>query len=71
MYTTYILISSDGTHYIGSTDNIDRRLREHNSENGKKNRFTKKYSDWRVLYTESYPTLEESRKREKEIKSWK
>ncbi len=32
----YILLCSDGTYYTGSTINIEKRLREHQTGNGAK-----------------------------------
>ena len=33
--------------------------------------FTGKAKDWEIVYTESYTTKEEARKRELQIKGWK
>ena len=52
--------------YVGFTDNLDRRLKEHNSG---KTHFTKIYMPWEILYTEEVETREEARAREKYYKS--
>ncbi|MFA6272711.1 MAG: GIY-YIG nuclease family protein [Patescibacteria group bacterium] len=67
MWFTYILLSSkDSRTYTGSTDNLSKRLLEHN--NGyvisTKNRRPLKY-----IYTESFASEIEARKREKYLKS--
>lgn len=67
MYTLYVLLCDEWKHYIGITDNLERRLAEHNNPDGKKARYT----NWKILHTEIYGTLSEARKREYEIKSWK
>jgi putative endonuclease len=52
--------------YVGMTDNIERRLKEHNSGNV---RSTKFYRPLKVIYTEPHRTRIEARSREKYLKS--
>lgn len=69
MPTTYILLCSDTTLYIGSTTNLERRLVEHN--NSKKGaHYTKIRRPVKLLYSESYETINEAKKRECEIKKF-
>jgi len=69
MFYIYILKSNkDGSYYTGCTDNITRRLSEHNMG---KVKSTKVYKPWLLQYTEKYNTLSEARCREKQIKNWK
>jgi len=59
---TYILQSlSDGRTYVGSTNDFDRRLKQHNSGQVKS---TKHRLPFKVLFTEKFKTLKEARKRE-------
>jgi len=65
----YILYSKNiDRYYIGSTSNIEERLRKHNS---KHRGFTGKASDWEVVYLEDFDTIHDAQYREKQIKSWK
>ncbi|MCL4437665.1 GIY-YIG nuclease family protein [Patescibacteria group bacterium] len=58
----YILKSaSDGKTYVGSTNNLDRRLKQHNSGRVKS---TKYKIPLKVLFVEEFATLSEARKRE-------
>ena len=68
MYFTYILKSKNfPKHYIGQTENIEKRLAEHNSgETG----YTSKYLPWELIYSESFETRSEVMKREKYFKSY-
>jgi putative endonuclease len=67
MYWTYILKSENYPRsYVGSTDNLKRRFLEHNRG---KSRYTSKYLPWKIIYTESFPTLQEARNREKYLKT--
>ncbi len=56
----------DGTHYYGSTSDLEKRLREHNSG---KARFTKGHRPYVVVYSEALPTKSEALKRETFFKS--
>ena len=67
MFYTYILSCADGTLYIGSTNNIEKRLYEHNhSKNGA--HYTKIRRPVTLVYVEHCETLSEGRKREAVIK---
>ena len=66
-YFVYILKSKiKEITYVGHTDNILRRLVEHNSG---KSVFTRKYKPWNLIYKEEFPTEEEAIKREKYFKT--
>ncbi len=69
MYTVYILYSIKlSRYYVGYTNNLERRLKEHNRKKGK---FTDRGIPWEIKYTENYLTKEEAQKREAYIKSRK
>jgi len=63
---TYILKCSDGSLYTGWTNNLEHRLRDHNSGKGAK--YTKIRCPVVLVYSESYKTKEEAMKREYAIK---
>jgi putative endonuclease len=61
MYHVYILRSqSTGRLYTGHTDNIERRLIEHNSG---KSMYTKALGPWELICQEEYTTRDEAMKR--------
>ncbi len=67
MYYVYILKSEQNNHYYtGLTNDIDRRLLEHNSGGTKS---TKAHVPYKLVYKESFPTRVEARNREKFLKS--
>ena len=67
MSTLYVLQSQrDNRTYVGSTDNFERRLLEHNSGRVVS---TKHRTPFKVLFTEELETLKEARKRELYYKS--
>jgi putative endonuclease len=67
---TYILFSASlNKFYIGSTSTTpDERLKKHLS---KHTGFTSKADDWIIIYSESFQTINEARKRELQLKKWK
>ncbi len=68
-YYVYILKSEiTKRYYIGATENLRQRLKEHNAGRVKS---TKLMIPWRIKYYERYATVSEARIREKQIKNWK
>jgi putative endonuclease len=66
-YYVYILKSKNyNKTYIGYTNNLERRLREHNSG---KSVFTSKFVPWELAYKEEFDQEIEARKKEKYYKS--
>ena len=66
----YIVKCSDSSLYTGITTNVTRRVIEHNnSKLGAKSLKGKRPVT--LVYTESYSTQSEARKREAAIKQWK
>jgi putative endonuclease len=52
--------------YVGQTDNIERRFIEHN--NGK-NKTTRPYRPFKLIYSEEFTSRKEAREKEKYLKS--
>ena len=55
--------------YIGVTNNLQRRLAEH--EAGQVSSFTKKYNATDLIYYEVFDSIKEAIAREKQLKGWK
>jgi putative endonuclease len=70
MFFVYILECADKTLYVGSTNNIEKRLEQHNNSKAGAH-YTKIRRPVHLKYYEKFATLGEARKRESEIKSWK
>ena len=64
----YILLCSDGTYYTGSTNNLERRLEQH--QNGEGANHTKKRLPVSLLYYEEYQRIDEAFYREKQVQGW-
>ena len=62
MYYVYILLNENKARtYTGVSDNVNKRLKEHNAGRVKS---SSPYRPYKVIYTESFTTLAEARKRE-------
>lgn len=66
MNYTYILKCKDGTLYTGWTNNLDKRLKDHNDGKGAK--YTKTRRPVELVYYEEFELKEEAMKREYAIK---
>jgi putative endonuclease len=68
MYHVYLLKSKkDNSFYIGYTNNIERRLEEHNSGSVK---YTQSRAPWDIIYYESFSSLEDAKQRERSLKHY-
>ncbi|HQT91421.1 MAG TPA: GIY-YIG nuclease family protein [Candidatus Kryptobacter bacterium] len=67
MYKTYILQSEKtGRYYVGSTRDLENRVREHNSGETKS---IKSGIPWRLVHVEEFGTSGEALRKETEIKA--
>ncbi len=67
MYYIYVLKSIQyKTRYVGSTEDIERRLQQHNTG---KVRYTKGRMPWKLIYHESFSTRSEAVLRERFLKT--
>jgi len=70
LYYTYILECSDMSFYVGCTNNLDERLKQHN-ESKKGAHYTKIRRPVVLKYSEIFDDLKDARRREAEIKGWR
>ena len=69
MFYTYIIFSKTlNKYYIGSCENIERRLDDHLNS---RSTFTKKAKDWELKYFESFESRSEAYQRGMQIKKMK
>lgn len=66
-WTVYILRCADGTFYTGITNDLARRLEQH--ESGKGAKYTKGRGPYEILLAEPHPDKGSALKRELEIKA--
>ena len=68
-YFVYIMSSTSGTLYTGMTNDLVRRVYQH--QNKTLGGFTSKYKVTRLLYFEILNDVREAIAREKQIKRWR
>lgn len=67
-FSLYILQCADGTLYTGHTDNLDERLRQHDT--GKADAYTAKRHPLKLLHVEEFETRYEALMMERKLKGW-
>ncbi len=68
VYYVYVIQSETGQSYIGQTENLEKRLRQHNLG---KSGYTKRCKNWRLVYSEEFSTRKKAMLREAELKTSK
>lgn len=68
MHFVYILRCCDDSYYVGSTQDVSQRLATHRAGEGAA--FTARRLPVDSIYQESFATLEEAVRREKQLKGW-
>ena len=70
MYSVYILQNLKTSKlYIGHTDNLTRRIEEHNT--GRGGTYTRYNGPWKLVYSENHPNRSSAAQRERFLKSTK
>lgn len=70
-YFVYIIRTSSNTLYIGQTNNLEKRLKEHKDKSSKSARYIRYFPSFGLVYSEMYPTRKEAMQRELQLKRWK
>lgn len=70
MYFVYILSSISRVIYVGVTNDLYDRVKKHKTGEDSKT-FTKRYKINRLVYYETFQSIQKAIKREKQIKSWR
>ena len=64
----YILECADNSFYTGSTNDLKRRLEQHQNSEGAEH--TKKYLPVKLVYYETFNRIDEAFNREKQVQGW-
>ncbi len=67
-YYTYIMASRSGVLYVGMTNNLPRRVREHRRKEA--DSFTASYNVTRLVWYRAFPRPQDAIAAEKKIKGW-
>jgi len=69
-YYVYILRTSSNTLYIGQTNNLEKRIKEHKSKSPKSAKYIRYFSSFELVYHEKHKTRSEAMQREAQLKKW-
>jgi predicted GIY-YIG superfamily endonuclease len=67
-FWVYVLRCVDGSYYTGHTDDLEKRLTEH--EAGEGGSYTAARLPVTLAYSEKFPSRDEASARERQIKGW-
>lgn len=67
-FFTYMLCCADRSFYVGHTDDLDSRMREHHE--GGKCAYTERRRPVRLIWSQEFATREEALAAELQIKKW-
>lgn len=70
MFYTYLLECADKSFYVGCTNDLEKRIKQHNESKWGAH-YTKIRRPVALKYSEIFKTLREARQREAEIKGWR
>ena len=64
----YILECADGSYYVGSTKDLNRRVAQHQAGEG--SNYTKGRLPVKLMFAAEFSTIEEAYQREKQVQTW-
>jgi predicted GIY-YIG superfamily endonuclease len=67
-FYVYILRCSDGSYYVGHTDDLETRIAAHNR--GEIEGYTRGRRPVRLVFADGFPSREDALWRERQIKGW-
>jgi len=69
-YFVYILRTSSNTLYIGQTNNLEKRIKEHKNKSTKSAKYVRYFISCELVYFEEHFTRADAMRREFELKKW-
>lgn len=66
----YILRTSSNTLYIGQTNNLEKRIKEHKNKSSKSAKYIRYFPSFELVYFEKFDTRAKAMKREWQLKGW-
>lgn len=71
MFWVYVLENPEGRFYVGHTEDLNRRLAEHNDPSRATRKYTRKHGPWHLAWSQHHPDRSSAMRRERQIKSMK
>ncbi len=70
IFFVYILRTSSNTLYIGQTNNLQKRIKEHRNKTLKSAKYIRYFQSFELVYSETYDSRKEAMRREYQLKNW-
>ena len=67
-YFVYILRTSSNTLYIGQTNNLEKRIKEHQEKSSKSAKYIRYFSSFQLVYAEKHKSRKQAMRREAQLK---
>lgn len=67
-YFVYILRTSSNTLYVGQTNNLEKRIKEHKSKSARSAKYIRYFASFKLVYSEKHSTKSEALQREAQLK---
>lgn len=67
-YFVYILRTSSDTLYIGQTNNLKKRIKEHREKTKKSAKYMRYFKSFKLVYSEIHKSRSDALKREAQLK---
>lgn len=68
IYFVYILRTSSNTLYIGQTNDLEKRIKEHKEKSARSAKYIRYFDSFELVYSAKYRTRKEAMKREYQLK---
>jgi putative endonuclease len=69
-FYVYILRTSSNTLYIGQTNNLENRIKEHKNKSSKSAKYVRYFTSVELVYSEKHSTRSKAMLMEAELKRW-
>lgn len=69
MFYVYVLRTSANTLYVGQTNNLEKRMKEHKGKTIKSSKYVRSFPSFELVYSETFTTRSEAMKREAHLKT--
>lgn len=69
-FFVYILRTSSNTLYVGQTNNLEKRIKEHKNKTSKSAKYIKYFNSSELVYFETYNSRIEAMRKEYQLKNW-
>lgn len=70
IFSVYVIRTTSNTLYIGQTNNLIRRLKEHSNKGSKSAKYVRFFESFELVHKEDYVSRKDAMRREAQMKTW-